>query len=89
MPTATFIKSLPEWRGDARLYKLDPPMEDDGRKHEHVVVSAVSVFGEPETYIFPANQDGAVTDFGELPGSEKGSLNHESALSRAGYTAGV
>lgn len=64
-----------------QLYRLDPPL--DG--HEYVVVSAATVMGEPETYIFPSDADGNVTSWGELDGSFKGALDHQAALRGAGY----
>jgi hypothetical protein len=89
---ATFIKSLDGFRGDARLYKLNPPLEDRGysddeiKKHEFVIVSAVNaMFSGPETYIFPATSDGEVVDYGELDGSFKGDQDHARALENAGY----
>jgi len=92
MGTATLIrKNLPEFKGDARLYKLDPPMLGDDRytieeEYEYVIVSAVLNLGfPPETYIFPADSDGGILDWGELDGSFKGALDHERALNGAGY----
>lgn len=64
-----------------QLYRLDPPLEG----HEYVVVSAATVLGEPETYIFAADPDGTITDWVELDGSFKGALDHEAALRGAGY----
>lgn len=53
---------------------------------EYVWVSAAHVvFSGPETYIFPCNAEGEVTNWGELPGSFKGDLDHEEALRGAGY----
>ena len=67
------------------LYRLDPPLEG----HELVVVSALDMDLEwthvIETYIFPADINGEITDFGELPGSYRGGLDHTVALKRAGY----
>ena len=69
-------------RGHAEVYRLDPPHE--GR--EYVMVSAVDAFGAgPETYIFPASEDGKVTDWLEMEGSFKGALDHVGALRNAGY----
>jgi hypothetical protein len=64
-----------------KLWRLDTPYEyEPGEKTEHVVTSTASVFGRPETYIFPADADGHVTDWGELPGSYKGDLDHDTAI---------
>ena len=89
--TATFIKTMTGFRGDARLYQVEPPIEYGYDEHkatsEFVIVSAVSaMFSGPETYIFPAGTDGEILDWGELPGSFKGSFDHEEALRGAGYT---
>jgi hypothetical protein len=91
--TATFVRNLTGYTGDAKLYKLDPPIEQRNRgddveaTHEYVVVSATSVmFSGPETYIFPGTADGEVADWGELDGSFRGGLDHEAALVGAGYT---
>jgi hypothetical protein len=93
--TAKFITTLPDWRGDARVYELDPPLsdrqrdDDPGRKWVYVVVSAVVAWcSGPETYIFPARKDGDIfttVDMLELDGSFQGALDHERALNNAGY----
>ena len=81
--------------GAKRLFRLDPPLRQrdwfaDGdeevfTEHEIVVVSAAVAFGSPETYIFPADRSGEITDYGELEGSFRGRLDHEEALRNAGY----
>jgi len=89
---ATFMSDLDGFTGEAKLYKLYPPMEeinfDDeviGR-HEYVVVSAtVAMFTGPETYIFPSDKHGNITSWSELEGSYRGELNHATALRNAGY----
>ena len=87
MKVATFIKDLDGFQGEAKLYKLDPPMENGDGKTEYVAVSAVmAMFSGPETYIFPANEKGEVTSWGELDGSFRGNLDHEQALENAGYS---
>ena len=79
---AVYMQGVSGWRGDASLYKLDPPMGD----HEYVIVSAVNAYGtEPETYIFPADEEGEATSMVELSGSYKGGLSHKQALENAGY----
>jgi hypothetical protein len=94
--TAVLVRKLTDFRGDARLFRVDPPMPEvetdwdtgTGRViyHEYVVVSAVvAMFSGPETYIFPATPDGEVVNFLELDGSYRGGLNHETALNNAGY----
>lgn len=87
MVTACLVKKLNGFTGDARLYKLSEPVwdEDDKKTTEYVVVSAASVMGAPETYIFPADENGKVIAWGELPGSFKGGLDHAKALRGAGW----
>ncbi len=80
---ATFIKQIPEGKGDMRLYRCDV----GGILPEYVVVSSViAKFSGPETYIFPGNDKGEIVDYGELGGSFRGELNHAKALSNAGYS---
>jgi len=82
MKTATFVKNLKNFAGEAKLYKLSPPY----RGWEFVVVSAaIAPFSGPETYIFGANEQGSIMDWLELPGSFQGELNHNKALENAGY----
>ena len=90
---ATFIRDLDGFTGEAKLYKLDPPMEETDfdnevvGRHKYVVVSAtVAMFTGPETYIFPSDENGNVTSWGELEGSYRGGLDHETALKNAGYS---
>ena len=87
MKTATLLKTQTSEAGaDQRVYRLDPPHVEDGETHDIVVVSAVyALFSGPETYIFPGTVDGEVTDFGELAGSFRGSIDHEEALRGMGY----
>lgn len=93
---ATFVKRLNGFVGHALLFKVEPPTEyekwlyeqgskTDTRHTEYVMVSAAAPMGQPETYIFPADAEGEVLDWGELPGSFKGGLDHEQALRNAGY----
>lgn len=82
MNTATFIKKLDKWTGEARLYKLQPPL--DG--HIFVVVSATAaMFTGPETYIFPSDKLGEYIDFSEIGASQRGTLSHEKVLLESGY----
>lgn len=80
---ATLIKdNLPEFNGSAALYKLAPPLDGN----EFVIVSAAEApYTGPETYIFPASEDGQITDWCELDGSFRGGLDHAQALAGAGY----
>lgn len=84
---ATEVRRLNGWKGDARLYRLSPPIEGDEDQHYHhlIVSAAVTPDHGPETFIFAADAAGEVLDWCELPGSFRGSLDHEAALSGAGY----
>ncbi len=94
--TAKLIKKLKRnFRGDARLYKVNPPMKyleddkiDDSKetKTSYVVISAtVAMFSGAETYIFSADKNGDITEWSEMEGSYRGSLDHAKALRNAGY----
>ena len=95
MSRAILVREVEGFKGDARLYRLEPPMSArrfDGNKYVErpvplVIVSATNVpfGGGPETYVFEANEDGEVTNWGELDGSFKGGLDHAEALRGAGY----
>lgn len=95
--TAKFVKRLEGFQGDARLYHLSEPVgydfdfETDAFRHEteYVVSSAAVTYDGPETYLFPADSKGKVLDWGELPGSFRGSLDHEKALDKAGFSLAV
>lgn len=83
MKTAKLLKTNPQPGGpaDQKLWLLSEPLEG----HTHVVTSAVTVLGEPETYIFASNEEGLIEEWGELDGSFRGELDHEQALRNAGY----
>lgn len=81
MRIATYIKPASQLRGDARLYQLSEPLEGS----VHVVVSGIGNEWGAETYIFAADSKGSVTNWGELPGSFKGAIDHAAALRDAGY----
>ena len=85
--TATLIQdNLPDFNGHAALYRCEPPLQDyDENKHEYVVVSAVHDSCIYETYIFPSDITGAVTDWLELPGSMKNTVSHEYVLTNLDY----
>lgn len=85
--TATFLRRPDDFKGDARLYILsEPTAYDHNQESDYVIVSAViALMSGPETYIFPANEEGEVIDWGELEGSFRGGLDHEKALTSAGY----
>jgi hypothetical protein len=82
MNTAKFIGKGKRFRGDARIYQMDPPYHGS----EYVAVSGTDVpFSGAETYIFKSDENGKVSEFGELPGSFRGEINHVRALKNAGY----
>lgn len=67
-------------------YDYDYDTEQNQKSTEYVIVSAANVyFSGPETYIFPADEEGKIVDWGELEGSYKGGPSHERALRNAGY----
>jgi hypothetical protein len=79
MQSAILIK---DFNNGKAVYGVKPPMKDyDDQDVEIVLISAA----HGETYIFPADIDGKVTDWGELPGSQKGTLSHQKVLNDAGY----
>lgn len=94
MNIAYKIKHLDTFRGEAILFRMEPPLEG----HEYVVVSAVNPkppegmnfmryadMFQPETYIFGADPDGHVIDWRELDGSFRGAMDIPRALAQAGY----
>jgi hypothetical protein len=93
--SAKFIKKISCMNGDARLYKLDPPMTVSKITGDvdvtYVVVSGIGPMSSPviqmaETYIFESDSSGKVTNWTDLYGSFQGSVDHEMALNNAGYT---
>lgn len=75
--TAELIRRLDGFTGEAALYKLSEPIgydwdyetDEHAETTSYVVVSAtIAMFTGAETYIFPANEDGEVVSYGELPG---------------------
>jgi len=92
--TATFLRQLDTFAGDARLYELsseigyaiDWETEEPTAHTRFVAVSAVDVlYSGIETYIFPADADGHVLNWLELDGSQKGTLSHGIAIRDAGW----
>lgn len=83
--TATLLNAkLEGFNGHAALYECAPPLEG----HKYVVASAVvTTYSGPETYLFPANGQGKITNWSELSGSYRGGLDHAQAFENAGYQA--
>jgi hypothetical protein len=75
---------------DAKIYALSAPCVYNNTYTNYVAVSAVPWVGspgrsKPETYIFPTDAMGQVLDWGELPGSFQGGMDHARALKGLGY----
>ena len=88
MKTATKVRDLDGFAGDAALYKLSEPLASYGEpenSYEYVVVSAVNSIWAMETYIFGSSETGRILDWAELPGSIRGEYSHDVALNHAGY----
>ena len=85
---ATFVKDVSaKFQGRAEVFAVSPPIEtyEDGETFDHVVVSAVSGPYATETYIFGANAEGKILNWGELEGSLRGVVSIDAALEEAGY----
>lgn len=79
---ATFVKRLISGVGQrAEVFKC----KEGGSLPEYVVVSAVDSPYVYETYIFPSDENGTITDWMELDGSYKGGTDIDLALENAGY----
>lgn len=90
--TATRIGPVnPDNRGDQVLWKLSesvPSEWGDGPPTEFIVTSAIAAafdHGGPECFIFPSDGSGNVTDWGEMPGSQRGTTDHETVIRAAGW----
>jgi hypothetical protein len=86
--TATFIRRLPEWRADARLFRLSKEAEyyeREGLKTAHVIVSGIRTLEGPETLVFPATESGEQIG-GRMAGSFVGAVDHARALRGLGFT---
>ena len=77
-----------------KLHIKDLPLSGSGASQKlwkvngrWVVTCAVYAFSGPETYVVPANAAGKITDWGELPGSFRGALDHDAAID--GYVASL
>lgn len=83
----------------AYVYRLDPPLvyskselSETGEYGwlptvtEHVWVSGNHVpFTGPETYMFPCDSEGTVTDWGELGASQRGFIDPDRVVRETGY----
>lgn len=89
MKTAkVLIDTMPGMRGQASCFELDPPIVDYyDKKVYFVVVSAANVpLSGNETYIFPSDEKGGIVNWGEMPGSRKGTVSPKGLLKELGYT---
>ena len=73
-----FLRRVPDYQGEARLYKLDKPvkyysisdnLEKIEHKTEYVIISSVANAFCCETMAFPADEHGRVLNWGELAAS--------------------
>lgn len=71
---AELVRDLAGFSGTAKLWRVD------GGEHCFVITSAAITYSGPETYVFPANESGDVTDWGELEGSFRGDPDHDRAI---------
>lgn len=81
MNTATQLRIMPSAHGSVGLYQLDPPWFGI----RYVAVSGARTTFALETYIFPADENGNILDWEEMPGSFKGAIDHAAALEGLGY----
>lgn len=81
-PEARLVRMLPEQPGGAALYELSSPLSGSGYV---IVSSAIIPMAGSETVILPSDADGRVIASVRLPGSARERLEHEDALSLAGY----
>lgn len=69
------------YKGDARLYKIEPPFMASLQDSTFILVDHVVVLGNrKETWVFPARPDGVIYDL-TLKASLKDVIDHERALS--------
>lgn len=82
---AEFVRDIDGFTGTAKLWRVDPPVKFGDEKSRYVITSAtVAMFSGPETYIFPANEDGEILSWLELDGSYRGGLDHDRAIRALG-----
>lgn len=88
MNTAILVGSFDESSNKSvkqSLYKMIPPHEG----YDYVIASSLyEMVGRhqlDETYLFGADVEGTIVNWGELSGSVKGTQSHAEALNHAGY----
>lgn len=95
---AILIRKLKKWRGNACLYRLNPPFESDHNfrpwnsteeeeVYEYIIVSSVQAkhFYKSETMIFASTKSGKAPDDAHAFRTSK-LKNHEKVLEQIGYT---
>lgn len=55
----------------------------------YLVSSSSNVMGEPEVYLFTADKDGHISDYRELEGSMRGTMDHKAVMRNAGFALGI
>ena len=97
MKTAKLVQDLTGngFNGAAKCFDINPPIgerfsiDENKKTYSRVIVSAIKAAfdtGQPETFIFPATEDGKdIADFGELEGSRRGICDPEGLLMELGY----
>lgn len=101
MKTARRTKTLSGWKGEAAVYKLEPPPCQAGKRDRYyVIVSDIDVvdnlpglahlfddelYSSKETMIFRSTRSGGVMSWEEMEGSFRGGRDHARALSYMGY----
>ena len=74
----------------AVLIKLDEPVGyGDEKTTDHIYVSAAIGARADEVYLFPADANGRVLNWLELPGSRRGTDNIRMTMMDAGYDSSV
>lgn len=76
--------------GPCAAYRLEPPLinidwDDSEESHEYIFVSQAAPLFMWETYIFAADENGEVNNWGELDGSRKGYITPDDLLRELGY----
>ena len=67
--------------GEAALYRMTPPYLNSS----WLIISASTVMGEPETYVFRGDPRGKIVSWNELGGSQRGTLDHKKVITDIGY----
>lgn len=91
--TATFVRDVEGWTGDARLFRLSKPVPYEDGATEYVIVSASggpaeawSIWGNtPETAIFPSDAEGRRIGSALREPLEEAE-DHAAAIKDAGWT---